>query len=132
MIYQFIDGLGQKDLINNDIAQCIYCGIMTDSGSFRFPSVTEETHAIVGDLINRGLDHAYVHRQVYDTNLLNRLQLLGYALSNKLEVMEDIHTAMIVLSKDELEKHDYRPGDTEGLVNYALSMQGINFACFYP
>lgn len=130
MIYEFIEGLGDVSLIDDSTAQAIYCGIMTDSGSFRFPSVTAKTHEIVGKLIAGGLDHASIHRNVYDTNLLDRLQLLGYALSNKLEVMTHLSTAMIVLSKDELERYNYRPGDTEGLVNYALSMQGINFAVF--
>ncbi|NNE54929.1 MAG: bifunctional oligoribonuclease/PAP phosphatase NrnA [Flavobacteriales bacterium] len=130
MIFEFIDGLGHKDLIDSEIAECIYCGIMTDSGSFRFPSVTPETHRIVASLIEEGLDHAKVHRNVYDTNLLDRLKLLGYALSNKLQVMDGHHAAIITLSKNELEKHNYRPGDTEGLVNYALSMQGINLAVF--
>ena len=130
MIYEFIEGLGDVELIDDSTAQAIYCGIMTDSGSFRFPSVTDKTHEIAGDLIRRGLDHGAIHRNVYDTNKLDRLQLLGYALSNRLEVLTHLKTALIYLTHEELERYNYRSGDTEGLVNYALSIEGINFAVF--
>ena len=130
MIYEFIEGLGDVDLIDDSAAQAMYCGIMTDSGSFRFPSVTVKTHKIVGDLIARGLDHGAIHRNVYDTNRLDRLKLIGHALSNKLEVMSHLKTAIIFLTQEELAKYDYRSGDTEGLVNQALSLDGVNFAVF--
>jgi len=130
MVYQFIDAMGHEDLIDDSIAKAIYCGIMTDSGSFRFPSTSAYTHDIVGRMIDRGLDHAEIHRHVYDTNLFDRLKLLGYALSNKLQVKEEFNTAIISLSQQEMLDHNYRKGDTEGLVNYALSIKGVNFAAF--
>ena len=131
MIFVFLQSLGMQSCIDNDAAACIYCGIMTDSGSFRFPSVTKQTHDIVGYLIERGLDHARVHREVYDTNLIDRMRLVGYALNEKLTVIEGASTAFISLSTVELKKFNYRPGDTEGLVNQALSLQGINLAAFF-
>jgi bifunctional oligoribonuclease and PAP phosphatase NrnA len=130
LVYDFIEYSGHLELINDDIAQAIYCGIMTDSGSFRFSSVNDRTHLIAGRLIASGLDHAYIHGQVYDTNVLDRLKLVGHALSNKLEIIDGSHTALIYLDRSELETYNYRPGDTEGLVNYALSMEGINLAAF--
>lgn len=130
LIYRVIDRMGDRDKIDQNAAKGMYCGIMTDSGSFRFPAVTPETHEIAADLIRKGADHAAIHRAVYDTNLLDRLRLVGYALSEKLVVMPEYHTAYISLSADELERFNYRPGDTEGLVNQALSIKGVNFAAF--
>ncbi|MFK7756140.1 MAG: bifunctional oligoribonuclease/PAP phosphatase NrnA [Flavobacteriales bacterium] len=129
MIFQFCNALEENlEWITNEISQSIYTGIMTDSGSFRFPSVTAETHRIVATLQEHGLEHAYVHQNVYDTNLMGKLQLLGHALSNKLEIIEGTKAAMISLSRAELDKYGYKPGDTEGLVNYALSLAGVNMA----
>lgn len=130
LIYEFIDALGDADMINAQMGECVYTGIVTDSGSFRFPSVTPETHRIAASLIEKGVDHAAIHRRIYDTNLLDRLRLVGYALSEKLIVFPEYHTAYISLSQEELTRFNYRPGDTEGLVNQALSIKGINMACF--
>lgn len=130
MVYMFIEAMGDEELIDEGIGAGLYCGIMTDTGSFRFPSVTPLTHEIAADLIRRGVDHAQIHRNVYDTNLLDRLRLVGFALSEKLHVFEAYHTAIISLTKDELTRFNYRPGDTEGLVNQALSIKGVNFAVF--
>ncbi len=130
MIYHFISECFGKDKINIPIASCIYCGIMTDSGSFRFPSVTQTTHNIVGELIALGMDHADIHRNVYDTNLLDRLKLIGYALSEKLEVISECDTAIIWLTADELKRFNHRQGDTESLVNQALSIKGVKLAVF--
>lgn len=130
MVYRFADQCGWKSDINLKAAECIYCGIMTDSGSFRFPSVSPDTHYIVAHLMELGLDHANVHRQVYDTNLLDRMRLTGYALSEKLESDENGIWAIISLTKEELDRFRYRPGDTEGLVNQALSLKHVKVAAF--
>ncbi|MFM1931305.1 MAG: hypothetical protein RL226_608 [Bacteroidota bacterium] len=130
MVYEFIAGLGGEDDIDVSIGSALYCGIMTDTGSFRFPSVTPRTHEIAASLIQKGVDHAAIHRAVYDTNLLDRMRLVGYALSEKLTVFEQYHTAIIGLTKEELQRFNYRPGDTEGLVNQALSIKGVNMAVF--
>lgn len=130
LIYEFISTLGDEKLIDSEIGACIYLGIMTDTGSFRFPLVEPKTHRIVANLLERGVDHARIHQEIYDTNLELRLKLIGHALSNKLVVMREFNAAYISLSKQELEKYEYRKGDTEGLVNQALSVKGVNFAAF--
>lgn len=130
LIYNFIEDFGDLDLIDNAIAEGIYCGIMTDSGSFRFPSVQAKTHLIAADLINRGLNHSRIHEMVHDVNTLRRLHLLGFALNEKLRVLPNLPVAVIDISWDELESFDYRKGDTEGLVNYALSVEGVKMAAF--
>jgi bifunctional oligoribonuclease and PAP phosphatase NrnA len=131
MVYHFITHLGWKNILDVPIAECLYTGIMTDTGSFRFPAVTPETHRIAAELMDLGLDHARVHREVYDTNLLDRMRLVGYALHQKLTVLPEAGVAYIWLSRSELEQFHYRSGDTEGLVNQALSLHGVKLAAFF-
>jgi phosphoesterase RecJ-like protein len=131
MVFRFIEQCGWKGHLNIDIAACIYLGIMTDSGSFRFHNVSDDTHRIAGEMIALGIDHAEIHRNVYDTNLMDKLKLIGYALSEKLVVMPEHSTAYISLEKDELKRYNYRQGDTEGLVNQALSIRGVKLAAFF-
>ena len=103
---------------------------MTDTGSFRFRSTTSTTHRVIANLIDKGADNAQIHNNVYDTNSYNRLQLLGCALNN-LKVIPEINTAYITLSQAELNKYDFKKGDTEGIVNYALSVKGVKFAVIF-
>lgn len=130
MVYRFIDRLGDLKYIDKAIATCLYTGIMTDTGSFRFPSTTSDTHRIVANLIDKGADHATIYNQIFDTNSYNRIQLLGCALSN-LKTIPEARTAYITLSQNELNKFDYKKGDTEGFVNYALSLNNIIFAAIF-
>ena len=130
MIYDFVASLNQTDLIDKDIATCIYTGIMTDTGSFRFPSTTSRTHQITADLLDKGADNAKIYNNVMDVNSFNRMQLLGKALDN-MKVISDLKTAYITLSQNELNKYQFQKGDTEGFVNYALSLKGIIFAAIF-
>lgn len=128
LIYDFIGLFDDLDKIEKHIGECIYAGIMTDTGSFRFPSTSSKVHLILADLINKGIDHSYVHQIIYDDNNEDRLRLLGYTLSNKLTVLPEYNTAYITLSKNELKKFNTRNGYCEGFVNYALSIKGVVFA----
>lgn len=129
LVYDFIvNELGDAKAINKDIATCLYTGIMTDSGSFRFPSATSSVYRIAADLIDLGAEHYRIHQLVYDNATENRLRFLGYCLSNKLEILREYQTAMITISAAELEQYQIVTGDTEGIVNYALSLNGIKLA----
>ncbi len=130
MVYNFIDMMGDLDIIDEQIATCLYTGIMTDTGSFRFRSTTSKTHRIIADLIDKGAENDKIHAKVYDANSFSRLLLLGQALSN-LQIFPEFKTAFITLSQEEKDKHDYEKGDTEGVVNYALSLKGIVFAAIF-
>ena len=130
MVYHYIEKLQDVAVIDAEIATCIYTGIMTDTGSFRFPSTTSETHRIVADLIDKGADNAKIYNNVYDTNSYGSLQLLGKALTN-LVVLPDLKTAYIALSQAELDEFDFQKGDTEGIVNYGLSVEGVIFAAIF-
>jgi len=130
MIYHFLEMLDTTKSITPEIATCLYVGIMTDTGSFRFPSTTSITHRVIADLIDKGADNSKIHNNVYDTNSFNKLQLLGCALNN-LKVLPEFNTAYITLSQEELNKYQFRKGDTEGIVNYGLSIDGIKFAVIF-
>lgn len=130
MVYHFIDKLDDVDVIDKHLATCLYVGIMTDTGSFRFRSTTSTTHKIIAQLIDKGADNTQIHNNVYDTNSYNRLQLLGCALSN-LKVIPESRAAYITLSQSELQSLDYKKGDTEGFVNYALSLDNIILAAIF-
>ena len=130
MVYRLIERWNQAKLISVNTASCIYCGIITDSGSFRFPSVSARTHLIAAALIETGMDHSVIHGRVYDTSREGKLKLVGYALSERLQVFSEYHAAIISLSTEDLDKFGYEKGDTEGLVNTALSIEGVNFAAF--
>lgn len=131
LIYEFISILNGPELIDRDIANCLYAGIMTDTGSFRFPATTAFTHKVVADLIARGAEHSAVYNRVYDDNTESRLRLLGYSLSEKLQVLPEFKTAFFTLTNEEHDRFEYKKGDTEGLVNYALTIKGIVFAAFF-
>lgn len=129
LIYDFIVTImDEKDLINKDVATCLYTGIMTDSGSFRFPTTTADVHRIVAELIECGAENSKIHQLVYDNFSENRLRFLGHCLLNKLEVFPEYKSAIIAIRKEELEKYQISTGDTEGIVNYALSINGIRLA----
>jgi phosphoesterase RecJ-like protein len=128
LIYRLIVDLGFGAQIDAAIAQCLYTGIMTDTGSFRFPSTTAEVHFIVGNLLKTGIDVGEIHRLVYDNFSENRLRFMGYVLNQKMVVLPEYHTAYMVLTLEEQERFSIKPGDDEGLVNYNLSMKGIHFA----
>ncbi|MFA5299926.1 MAG: bifunctional oligoribonuclease/PAP phosphatase NrnA [Lutibacter sp.] len=130
MFYHFLENLKEVETIDADIATCIYTGIMTDTGSFRFPSTTSTTHRIIADLIDKGADNAKIYNNVYDTNSYGRLQLLGRALSN-LVVISKLKTAYIILTQEDLDEFNFQKGDTEGVVNYALSLEKIIFAAIF-
>jgi phosphoesterase RecJ-like protein len=125
MIYDFIVNSGHRDKINKVISECLYAGVVADTGSFRFSSTSANVHHMVAALKEHGLEHTKVHEALYDNFLENRLRFLGHVLSNRMEIYYELNTALIYISKIELLKYEIKTGDTEGLVNYPLSIQGI-------
>ncbi|MBT8239210.1 MAG: bifunctional oligoribonuclease/PAP phosphatase NrnA [Croceitalea sp.] len=130
MVYNFIEALDGSEIISKDMATCLYTGIMTDTGSFKYPSTTSRTHQIVAKLIEKGANNSEIHQRIYDTNSPARLHLLGVALKNMV-ILEGYHTAYTTLSQEELDTYNYSKGDTEGFVNYGLTLEGIKFAVIF-
>lgn len=127
MVYDFIVDSGNAAKLNNDIAECLYTGVMTDTGSFRFPATTASVHRMIANLKDIGLTHTRVHDHVYDNFLENRLRFIGHALVNRMEVLYEYNTALMYITRADLQRFNIKTGDTEGLVNYLLTIQGIKF-----
>ncbi len=127
MVYDFIVQSGHSDKLNTDMATCLYTGVMTDTGSFRFPSTKPSVHRMIAHLKEIGFDHTIIHENIYDNFLENRLRFIGNALLNRMDVLYEYNTALMYIPKSDILKYDIKTGDTEGLVNYLLTIQGIKF-----
>ena len=129
MVYDFIIESGYADKIDENVAECLYAGVMTDTGSFRFASTTASVHTMVADLKNRGLKHSQIHENLFDNFLESRFRFFGHVLLNRMEVFYEYNTALIAIPQNDLIKFNVKTGDTEGLVNFPLSIHGIKLAC---
>lgn len=131
LVYDLIVKMGDHDLIDKDIAECLYAGIMTDTGGFKHPNTTKNVHLVTAELIGLGADNTKISKLIYDTNSIDKLKFLGFAISRRLTILENLHTAYFSISKKDLKKYNSQTGDTEGLVNYALSLEGIKIAALF-
>lgn len=131
LVYDFIRAMGDEHLIDVETGVCLYVGLMTDTGSFSYSCNYPHTYEVLAELVRRGVDTEQIHRLVYDTYSENRMRLLGFCLSERMTVMPEFATAYIWLSKTDMERFHFQPGDSEGVVNYALSIKGISFAAFF-
>ncbi|MBI1222963.1 MAG: bifunctional oligoribonuclease/PAP phosphatase NrnA [Bacteroidetes bacterium] len=119
------------EAIDADMATCLYTGIMTDTGSFRFDTVTPHTHRTVAELIERGAQNSFIHQKVFDNFSYDRLRFIGHCLANNLEIIPELKTAVMSVTREELQEYKIQTGDTEGLVNYGLSIRGIEFSALF-
>lgn len=131
LVYKFIEALGGTDLIDKPIAECLYAGIVTDTGSFSYSCNFPETYEITALLLKSGVDGEHLQRLIYNNLSADRIRLLGYCLSEKLQLMEEQNAAYISLSQEELIRFNHKEGDTEGVVNYALSIENITLAALF-
>ena len=130
VIYHVLEDLEQLDRIDLAMAKGLYLGLMTDTGSFRFPSVSAYTHRMTAHLLALGLEQHLIHEAVYDVNSVTRLQLRGFAIAEKLKLYPMQRLGIMSISKEELKRFDYQKGDTEGLVNVILSIEGYDAGVF--
>ncbi|PQA58319.1 DHH family phosphoesterase [Siphonobacter curvatus] len=128
LIYQLINELGGKELLDVAIGECLYAGLMTDTGSFRHPSTNPAVHRMAAELIELGVNTNRIHRLIFDNNSLGRMQFLGYVLSQKLNVLPAYRAAYVALTAEELKRFNSQTGDTEGVVNYILSIENVVMA----
>jgi phosphoesterase RecJ-like protein len=128
LIYTFIKTLSFENLVNKEIASCLYAGIMTDTASFKHSSTSSNTHRVVAELLDRGAESNVIFENIYDNYSENRTRFIGFCLNEKLQILKEYHTAIICVTANELKKYNILVGDSEGLVNYGLSIQGIKFS----
>lgn len=125
MVYDFIMASGKGELINETIGECLYAGVVGDTGSFRFPSAKADVHSMVAHLKKKGLIHSPVHEQLFDNFFENRLRFIGWVLLHRMEVLYEYNTVVIAIPKSDLLKYEIKTGDTEGLVNFPQTISGI-------
>jgi phosphoesterase RecJ-like protein len=125
MVYDFITQSPYKNSLNKDTSTCLFTGIMTDTGSFRFSSTTANVHRVIAELKELGIDHTLIFENIFDNFSENRLRFIGNALLNRLDVLYEYNTALMAIPRRDLLKYEIKTGDTEGLVNYLLTIEGI-------
>lgn len=128
MIFDFIIQSGHAEKINKEVAECLYAGVMTDTGSFRFNSTSADVHRMVAKLKESGLDHSRIHENLFDNFLEGRFRFFGNTLLNRMEIFYEYNTALIAIPQKDLIRYNVKTGDTEGLVNFPLSIKGIKLA----
>lgn len=128
LVYRFIELMGETDRVTPDIARCLYAGIMTDTASFRHSSTYPSTHIVAAALLEKGAEPNKIYESIYDNYSVDRTRFIGYCLNEKLQILEEYHTALICISAEELKRFHIITGDTEGLVNYGLSIKGIRLS----
>ncbi len=125
LIFQLIELMGDKDLLDVPMCECLYAGIMTDTGSFRHPSTTPAVHRIAAEIMELGVNTNLIHRRIYDSSTMERMKFLGYVISEKLVVLPEYRVAYFTVTEEELKRFNSQTGDTEGVVNYGLQIEGI-------
>jgi phosphoesterase RecJ-like protein len=128
LVYDFIVAMGDENLIDSKLAECLYTCIITDTGSFSHSCNRPRTYDVMANLVRKGIDARRLHGLIYDTFSESRLRLLGFAINDRMLVWDELKTALIYLTKEDLQKYKYQVGDTEGVVNFALSMEKVNLA----
>ena len=131
LVYDLIEMLDDTDKITKHIAEALYAGIMTDTGNFRHPNTTPHVHQIVASLMELGADCSKVSHLIYDSNTFDRMRLLGFALSERLFQIENSKVVYFYLSLEDKENFNYQKGDSEGLVNYGLGIEGVNVSAIF-
>jgi phosphoesterase RecJ-like protein len=130
MVFRLICRMGMYEIVNLPIAECIYTGMMTDTGAFAYNSAYPDIYAIIGELIRKGIDKDKIYRNVYQVSSEGRLRLMGYLLYKKMKIYPERQTALITLTNEEKLRFGHRPGDTEGFANLPLEIDGISFVAF--
>ncbi len=130
MIFRFICRMGFFEDINKECAECIYAGMMTDTGAFTYNSNSDQIYYIISELLKKGIDKDAIYSKVYNTYTVDRIRLMGYITYEKMKVFKEYNTVLLTLSQEEQKKFKLKKGDTEGFVNIPLSIEGIVFSIF--
>ena len=129
LVYDFIKKMDWN--ISKESAISLYTGIVTDSGSFKYPTVSSKTHDIVSNLLSFDIDHSLIHKNLFDRSTISRMRLLGKCISTNFKLYSEYNSAIIYLTKDDLKEYRFIKGDTEGFVNFPLSLDGVIFSVFF-
>lgn len=129
MVFDFVEALGDKALLNNKIGECVFTGILTDTGSFKY-STSAKLFRIVSELLSHGVDDHKLQDMIFNSMTEKQLRLLGHCLDNRMEILEEFNTGIITLTKEDYATFDIQRGDTEGIVNQLLKIKNVKMAAF--
>ena len=129
LVYFFMQAYSPQNLISIDIAECLYVGIVTDTGSFQY-GTSPKVFRIIAELIESGVDNHLLNHLIFNQLPEKNLRLLGHCLYNRMEILEEFRTGIIFLNKHDFKVFDIQRGDTEGIVNFLLKMKQVNMAVF--
>ena len=130
LVFRVIVGLSGTDTLSYEMAQCVYTGMMTDTGAFAYASARKDIYLIIAELLGKGIDKDLIYRKVFYNASVSKMRLWGFAMYDKLKVYNKYNAALITLSHDELMRFYAGKGDTEGLVNQPLQIKGVRLSCF--
>ncbi len=130
LVFRLLCAMKSYDDINRQAAECLYTGMMTDTGAFSYNSNRTDIYFIIGELIKKGIDKDAIYRRVYQVYSESRMRLMGYTMNEKMKVYPAQRAALITLTRDELQRYHYTAGDTEGFVNMPLDIDGVEFSVF--
>lgn len=130
LVFRLLCAMKSYDDINRQAAECLYTGMMTDTGAFSYNSNRTDIYFIIGELIKKGIDKDAIYRRVYQVYSESRMRLMGYTINEKMKVYPAQRAALITLTRDELQRYCYTAGDTEGFVNMPLDIDGVEFSVF--
>ena len=131
LLFRLICSMGMLNVLNTSAAECIYTGMMTDTGNFTYNSNSPEMYIIVSELLKKGVDKDRIYSLVCNTNSADKVRLNGFAVSQRMELLPEHRAAIISLSQEDLKRYDYHKGDSEGLVNVPLGIQGYVVSVFF-
>ena len=129
LIYDFIEQMEDLSKMDVDIAECIYTGIITDTGSFKY-STSPKLFKTASKLLEVGVDDNKIQDIIFNSQDEKYLRLLGHCLINRMEIIPEFQTGIIWLNRKDYEQFDIQRGDTEGIVNYLLKLKGVKIAAF--
>lgn len=130
VVFRLILAMNGYDQLTKAACECLYAGMMTDTGCFSYGPCTQEVYLIISMLMQKEINKDRIYNKVYNNYSEGRLRLMGYVLYKKMRVFPELHAALITLSREEMQRFDFNKGDTEGLVNIPLQMKGIYFSAF--
>lgn len=130
VVFRLVVAMGGYDRLTKQACECLYAGVMTDTGNFSYGPCTQELYLIVSMLMQKEINKDRIYNKVFNNYSEGRLRLMGYVLYEKMRVFPEEHAALITLSREEMKRFDFNKGDTEGLVNIPLQMKGIYFSAF--
>jgi len=129
MVYDFIEKIGDRKLLDRLIGECLFTGIVTDTGSFKY-ATSPKLFRIVADLLELGVDDYLLQDLIFNSLKEKHLRLLGYCLYHRMEILDEYQTGIITLTKEDYATFDIQRGDTEGIVNYLLKIKNVRLAAF--